>query len=86
MHRVQAEFLRHHGVLTFADLPWKLTATGRLPADIFKRPLAQMEAAWGDAGLGKQSVNSMVGLWCIDECFNYRLLTSDHQETSRQIV
>jgi hypothetical protein len=78
MHRVQAEFLLHHGILTWADLPWKLTATGRLPADIFKRPLAQMEAAWGDAGLGKQSVNSMVGLWCIDECFSYRLLTSDH--------
>jgi hypothetical protein len=78
MHRVQAEFLLHHGVLTWADIPYKLTATGRLPADIFKRPLAQMEAAWGESGLAKQSINSMVGLWCIDEAFNYRLLTSDH--------
>jgi hypothetical protein len=78
MHRVQAEFLLHHGVLKWTDLPWKLNATGRLPADIFKLPLEQMEAAWGDTGLGKKSINSMIGLFCIDECFNYRLLTSDH--------
>ncbi len=78
MHRCQAEFLLHHGIITWADLPYKLTATGRLPADIFRRPLAQMEAAWPDGGLAKQSVNSMIGLWCLDQAFSYKLHSSEH--------
>ncbi len=77
MHRCQAEFLLHHGVITWADLPWKLTASGSLPADIFRKPLRQMEEAWGEAGLAKQAINSMIGLWCLDEAFSYRLLSSD---------
>ena len=66
------------GVLTWADLPFKLTATGRLPADLFRAPLARMEAAWGESGLAKQSCNSMLGLWMLDETFSYKLSTSEH--------
>jgi hypothetical protein len=75
---VQAEWLLHMGVLTWADLPWKLTATGRLPADLFRGPLARMENAWGERGLAKQAVNSMIGLWCLDETYSYKLTTSEH--------
>ena len=78
MHRCQAEFLLHHGVITWADLPYKLTSSGFLPADVFRKPLQLMEYAWGEAGfLAKQFINSMIGLCCLDEACSYRLLTSE---------
>ena len=38
-----------------------------------------MEAAW-EQGLGKQAVNSMIGLWCRDEVFSYKLTSSNHPD------
>jgi hypothetical protein len=78
MHRCQAEFLLHHGVVKWQDLPYKLTASGYLPADVFRKPLQLMEFAWGEAGhLAKQSINSMIGLWCLDEAYSYKLMSSE---------
>ena len=78
-HRVQTEWLLYTGVISWSDIPWRLTATGRLPKDVFARPLQIMEEAWTN-GLGKQAVNSMIGLWCRDEVFNYKLSSSNHPE------
>ena len=77
MHRCQAEWLLYTGVIGWGDLPYKLNALGRLPTEIFKNPLDIMERAW-ENGLGKQSVNAMIGLWCRDQCYNYKLVTSEH--------
>jgi len=38
-----------------------------------------MEAAWHDRQLKKQSVNSLIGLWCIDEQKSYTARTSTHE-------
>jgi hypothetical protein len=54
-HRVQTEWLLHVGVIDLRDFSHKLTATGRLPADLLKKPLERMERAWEFDGLGKQS-------------------------------
>ena len=77
-HRCLTEWLLYAGQITWADVPYKITATGRLPADIFKQPLAIMEQAWTN-GLGKQSVNAMIGTWCLDECFSFKLVSSNHE-------
>jgi len=77
MHRCQAEWLLYTGVITWQDIPWKLTATGRLPPDLLRDPLDRMEAAF-DRGLAKQAINSMIGLWCLDEQFSFRLISSNH--------
>ena len=45
MHRVQAELLLHHGVITWGDVSRTLTATSRYPADLLAGPLREMEAA-----------------------------------------
>ena len=55
-HRSLTEWLLYVGVINWQDIPWKLTATGRLPADVFRKPLETMERAW-ENGLGKQSIN-----------------------------
>ena len=78
-HRTQTEWLLYTGTITWADIPWKLTARGRLPKDVFARPLQIMESAWED-GLGKQAINSMIGLWCRDEVYSYKLTTSNHPD------
>ena len=77
MHRCQAEWLLYVGVVSWQDLPYKLNALGRLPAELFKGPLEIMEKAW-ENGLGKQSVNAMIGLWCRDQCVSYKIVTSEH--------
>ena len=72
MHRCQAEWLLYSNVLTWADFKYKLTATGRLPHDIFKQPLHIMEQAW-QGGLAKQSVNAMIGSFCLDQSVSFSL-------------
>ena len=42
-----------------------------------------MEQAWKDAGhgdLAKRSVNSLIGLRCIDEAFSYKVLSSRRED------
>ena len=73
-HVVQTQWLLYTGVICWDDIAFKLVATGRLPANILREPLEKMEATWGQAGLGKQRINSLVGAWMIDECFSYSLI------------
>ena len=77
-HRIQTEWLLYTGVICWDDIAFKMVATGRLPADLLKESLTKMEEAWGEAGLGKQSINSMIGAWMLDECFSYSLISSNH--------
>lgn len=81
-HRVQTEFLLHMGVIGWADVRYRLTATAHFPADVFRRPLRLMEEAWAGASgplLSKLSVNSLIGLWCLDDAFSYQVTSSSHE-------
>ena len=79
-HRVQTEWLLHSGVIDWKDISHKLTATGRLPADLLKKPLEKMERSWEVGGLGKQSVNAMVGTWMLDDQFAFKHISSEHPD------
>jgi hypothetical protein len=78
MHRVQAEFLLHHGVFTWQDVSHTFSATAHYPADMLAAPLREMEAAWEGSSLGKLAVNSLIGLLSIDETKSYKLRYSRH--------
>ena len=65
------------------DISHTLTATAHHPADILTQPLRVMEAASGElpqsspaSAHGKRSINSVVGLWCIDETFTHKHVSS----------
>ena len=77
-HRCQVEWLLHTGTVTWDDITHILTATAHYPADLLRRPLEMMEEAWDGDRLAKTSANSLIGLWCIDESFDYRLSSSTH--------
>jgi hypothetical protein len=49
VHRVQAEFLLHHGVIAWTDISHVFSATAHYPADLLAAPLREMEAAWEGA-------------------------------------
>eukprot|EP00969_Alexandrium_andersonii_P068541 3023879-Alexandrium_andersonii.AAC.1 len=38
-----------------------------------------MEEAWEDPLLAKLSVNAIIGLWCIDGAYNYKVTSSTHE-------
>ncbi len=81
MHRVQAEWLLHTGVLTWDSLSHTLTATAHLPAGLLSEPLRVMEEAWdGDLTLAKLSVNSLIGLWAIDEQTSIKVRSSRRED------
>jgi hypothetical protein len=75
-HRIQAEFLLHHGVITWGDVSHTLTATSRYPRDLLAGPLREMEAAWEGSPLAKLAVNSLIGLLSVDETRSYKLCSS----------
>jgi hypothetical protein len=79
MHRVQAEWLLHTGTIDWSCISHILTATAHLPYNLFVSPLRKMEAAWNDRQLKKQSINSLIGLWCLDEPKSYTARTSTHE-------
>ena len=80
-HRVQTEWLLHTGVIKWEDISHVLTATAHLPAGILAEPLRKMEAAWeGEEVLAKFSVNSLIGLWAIDEASLTKVRTSTLEE------
>ena len=80
---MQTEWLLHTGVITWDDITHTLSATAHHAADVLKRPLQIMEEAWGEMEHGKRSVNSIVGLWCIDERYVHRLISSNDERTPR---
>jgi hypothetical protein len=51
MHRVQPEFVLHHGVITWPDISHTFSATAHYPADLLAAPLHEMEAAWEGSSL-----------------------------------
>ncbi len=75
-HRVQPEFLLHMGQLTWEDISHTGTATAHLPAGLLTKQLRQMEAAWEGSHLAKLAVNSLIGLWAIDQAFSHALCSS----------
>ncbi|MCP3955732.1 MAG: hypothetical protein GY697_26485, partial [Desulfobacterales bacterium] len=84
-HRVLTEWLLYAGVITWEDVTHTLTATGRIPANILAEPLRRMEEAWqGDRDRAKFSVNSLIGLWAIDDAFSYRHSSSSHESDAPQ--
>ena len=81
--RSAVEFWLHHGIISWGDITHRLTATAHYPPDTLARPLQTMEQAWqavGHADLAKRSVNSLIGLWCLDETFSYRCLSSRRED------
>ena len=60
-----------------------MTATAHYPADTFQKPLHLIEDAWHEARhpeLAKRAVNSLIGLWAIDESFDYRCFSFGHDQ------
>jgi hypothetical protein len=78
-HRVQTEWLLHTGVICWDDISHTLSATAHHPAELLKRPLQIMESAWEEMDHGKRSINSLIGLWCIDDCFAHCLVSSNDE-------
>jgi hypothetical protein len=78
-HRQYVEFLMDHGVLSWNDLQYKLTATAHLPADVFRKPIDDMLEYWGpDLDNAKRSINAMIGIWGIVESFVWSTTSSPH--------
>ena len=50
IHRIQGDWLMHSGVKGWGDISRKLTATGRLPANLLVKPRQKMERAWDMGG------------------------------------
>ena len=79
-HRILTEWLLYTGVIEWHDISHKICAQGHLPADVLKKPLERMELAWGDLGLGKQSINSMICTWMLDACYSHKLISSNRPD------
>ena len=75
-HRVQTQFLLSQGVLEWEDISHTLTATGRLPRDLLREPFRILEDAWPDAWGRKECFNALTGLFTLDECHKWNLVTS----------
>ena len=61
---------------SFSDLGPGLRASGRLPQDVFREVLGQIEACPGvDPDVKKRGVNSWVGTLMIDNDYKYRVFT-----------
>ncbi len=82
-HRVAVEFGLHHQKITWDDILWSLSATGRLPADVFAEPLRAMDAAWGDTDMSKLATNALIGLMATDQLVRFHCVTSTHRDDLR---
>ena len=51
--------------VTWDDIKFKYSSTAHLPADFFRQPIEEIEASIPE--LAKQAVNSLLGLWSLDE-------------------
>ncbi len=78
-HRVQTEFLLYMRVISWEDISHTLTATAHLPAGLLTTPLRQMEEAWLGDPLAKLAVNSLIGLWAIDQASSHSLQSSNYE-------
>jgi len=65
-------------VICWEDISHTLTASANLSADLFVKPLEQMEEAWEGSVHAKRAVNSLIGLWCLDEVYSHKVISSSH--------
>ena len=82
-HRCLTEFLLHHGIISWQHVTHKLVASAHYPPNTFEEPLYMMDEAWKEVGypeLAKQCINSFIGLWAVDENYDYRCLSSGHEQ------
>ena len=82
-HRCLTEFLLHHGIISWRHVTHKLVASAQYPPNTFEEPLYMIDEAWKEAGypeLAKQCINSLIGLWAVDENYDYRCLSSGHEQ------
>ena len=72
----------HTSVISWSDISHTLTATAHLPAGLLAEPLEAMERAWqsDESTLAKLSVNSLIGLWAIDEATTLKVRTSTRED------
>jgi hypothetical protein len=85
-HRIAVEFLLHYARITWADITWSLSATGKIPPACLSEPLRVMEEAWGDETyLAKLSINSCIGLWAKDSHYVYHVKTSQDPVDGRGV-
>ena len=68
--KIAVQYMLHAGIIGWENITHTITASARLPANIFQKPLERMEQAWPDTELGrdlrKMSVNSLIGLMSIE--------------------
>ena len=65
---IAVQYLLSRGIIGWQHITHGLNATAHLPRDILREPLQIMEEAWeGDRDMAKASINSMIGLMCIEE-------------------
>ncbi len=76
-HRVQTEFLLEQGVIRWEDVTHTLTATGRLPPEVFQEPFRVVEEAWPTDWGRKECFNALTGLFCLDQSWRWTLVSSD---------
>ncbi len=78
-HRVQTEFLLYMKIISWEDVSHTLTATAHLPAGLLTQPLRKMEEAWQGDRLAKLAINSLIGLWAIDQAFSHSMRSSAYE-------
>ena len=59
------------------DIKYTYTATAHLPADFFREPIAEIEASIPE--LAKEAVNSLLGLWSLDEHTSWMVATQQDE-------
>ena len=82
-HKCVAEQLLHTHMCTMKDIPWKIKATGHLK-DAFAAPFRAIEKAWQHCSqdLGKQAINSVIGLMGSREnCLYSAVISTDPQDS-----
>ena len=83
-HRCNVEYLLETNRITLDHIKFCIKASGHLAADAFVEPLRAIETAWsmGESNLGKQAINSAIGLMGARENFVYRCVMSKHEHDS----
>ena len=75
-HISLASHLLYYGVIDWSDITHCYTSKGHLPAGLFTKPFRTMEAAWQDVDdsehMCKLSINSFIGIMCINENKMYK--------------
>ena len=78
--RQATQWMLMRGVATRSDLKLRFDATARLPADVFKNPLDEIEAAMAPE-FRKQAVNSLLGIWSVDRHYKHVVSTQQDKES-----